>query len=157
MTTVGYASTQDFTRRGYAAVPLSRHMPTIVIQAMLVLGLGGWLLLAPPAEGMMMLVPLSPSAARELPALALRDGTRLVAVGTTPGSLIVYGRARESRGPAACARHSDDGEPAGRLQHEVRCMTELDELRRRGIWLIMIAGLGGRRRARRARGRTRPA
>jgi len=71
--------------------PAPRGVLTASIQALLVFGLGGWLLLAPPAEGMMMLVPLSASAARALPALALRDGTLLVATGPTSGSLLVYG------------------------------------------------------------------
>ena len=69
-----------------------RGLSIAAIQGLLVVGLCGWLLLAPPAQGMMMLVPLSPAAARALPALALHDGTRLVATGPLPGSLLVYAR-----------------------------------------------------------------
>jgi hypothetical protein len=52
----------------------------------------GLLALTPPAEGEMMLVPLTAHAAQALPAWALRNGTRLIATGPLPGSLLVYGR-----------------------------------------------------------------
>jgi hypothetical protein len=52
----------------------------------------GWLLLAPPARGQILLVPLTHVAATHLPALALRGDTRLIAAGPFPGSLVVEGR-----------------------------------------------------------------
>jgi hypothetical protein len=51
----------------------------------------GALLLAPPAHGRMMLVPLTPAAARALPAAIFDGNTRLIASGTLPGSLVVEG------------------------------------------------------------------
>jgi hypothetical protein len=51
-----------------------------------------WLLLVPPARGEMLLVPLTSGAARELPADAIRGGTKLIAAGPTRGSLVVEGR-----------------------------------------------------------------
>jgi hypothetical protein len=56
------------------------------------------LMLMPPTEGQIMLVPLTPAAARTLPALALRHGTRLIATGPLPGSLVVYGRRADLAG-----------------------------------------------------------
>jgi hypothetical protein len=47
--------------------------------------------LAPPANGQVLLIPLTTSAATELPALALRDGTQLIGRGRLPGSLVVRG------------------------------------------------------------------
>jgi hypothetical protein len=91
MTMVGSDNKQKRARGGHSVAGFPR-VSAVAAQAMLVLGLGGWLLLAPPSEGMMMLVPLSPAAARALPSLALRDDTRLVAAGSIPGSLLVYGR-----------------------------------------------------------------
>ncbi|MDH7640904.1 hypothetical protein [Sphingomonas oryzagri] len=52
----------------------------------------GWLLLAPPAQGQMLLVPLTGTAIQSLPARALHGETRLIGTGPTPGSLIVEGR-----------------------------------------------------------------
>ncbi|WP_454884826.1 hypothetical protein [Sphingomonas oryzagri] len=52
----------------------------------------GWLLLAPPARGQMLLVPLTGSASQSLPARALHGETRLIGAGPTPGSLVVEGR-----------------------------------------------------------------
>lgn len=47
-------------------------------------------LLAPPTRGMKMLVPLTPDAARALPALAVANDNMLMAIGPLPGSLLVY-------------------------------------------------------------------
>jgi len=52
----------------------------------------GWLLLAPPARGQMLLVPLTHAAGQHLPGLAIRGDTRLIAPGPLPGSLVVEGR-----------------------------------------------------------------
>lgn len=52
----------------------------------------GWLLLAPPARGQMLLVPLTHAAGERLPGLAIRGDTRLIAAGPLPGSLVVEGR-----------------------------------------------------------------
>jgi len=52
----------------------------------------GWLLLAPPAHGQMLLVPLTHAASQSLPGLAIRGDTRLIATGPLPGSLVVEGR-----------------------------------------------------------------
>ena len=51
----------------------------------------GWLLLAPPARGQMLLVPLTRVASERLPALAIRGDTRLIATGPLPGSIVVEG------------------------------------------------------------------
>lgn len=48
--------------------------------------------LAPPADGQMLLIPLTAAAAARLPALALQDGTQLIARGRITGSLVVRGR-----------------------------------------------------------------
>ena len=52
----------------------------------------GWLLLAPPAHGPMLLVPLTHAASARLPGLAIHGDTRLLAAGPLPGSLVVDGR-----------------------------------------------------------------
>jgi hypothetical protein len=52
----------------------------------------GWLLLAPPVRGEMLLIPLTGKASAELPAIAIRGETRLIGVGPLPGSLVVDGR-----------------------------------------------------------------
>lgn len=65
---------------------------TIGLQATLAAVVMSWLLVVPPAQGRMMLVPLDGRASAALPALALHGETRLVATGPIPGSLIVYGR-----------------------------------------------------------------
>jgi hypothetical protein len=52
----------------------------------------GWLLLAPPARGQMLLVPLTRAASERLPGLAIHGDTRLIAAGPLPGSMVVEGR-----------------------------------------------------------------
>lgn len=53
------------------------------------------LALAPPVEGRILLLPLTPGSADRLAARAIATGARLVSVGPTAGSLIVAGpRAR---------------------------------------------------------------
>jgi hypothetical protein len=63
------------------------------IAAQFVLAVGGLLtlLLAPPANGAMLLIPMTAHAATRLPALALEGDTTLIARGPLPGSLIVRG------------------------------------------------------------------
>lgn len=63
-----------------------------IAQTLIVFGGVGGVLLAPPANGQMMLLPLTPAAARALPALGLRDGRDLIATGPLPGSLLVEGQ-----------------------------------------------------------------
>jgi hypothetical protein len=63
----------------------------IGLQIALALSAAGALLLAPPAHGQMLLVPLTPAAAHALPAEILDGNTRLVATGVLPGSLIIEG------------------------------------------------------------------
>jgi hypothetical protein len=79
--------------RSTPGLPLS-----FVAQATIALPLVGGLLLAPPAEGSMMLVPLTPAAAQALPSLALTGETKLVSSGPLPGSLLVYGRRADLAG-----------------------------------------------------------
>lgn len=62
----------------------------LIMQAVVALAGAAWLFVVPPAEGMMMLVPLGRQAARSLPALALRGDVRLVGTGPVPGSLLVW-------------------------------------------------------------------
>lgn len=45
----------------------------------------------PPAQGNMLLVPLGPAAGRQMAALAVGNGARLVQAGPLPSSLIVSG------------------------------------------------------------------
>ena len=52
----------------------------------------GGLLMAPPTQGQMLLVPLTQAASERLPALAVHGDTRLIAAGPLPGSLVVEGR-----------------------------------------------------------------
>lgn len=89
------------TKRGANPGALARWWPAIAQIALAIGGLG-WLLLAPPAYGAIMLVPLTPAAAAGLPALALQGEARLIAAGPLPGSLIVEG-ARGRLAPAALA------------------------------------------------------
>jgi hypothetical protein len=49
-------------------------------------------LIAPPARGVMLLVPLTHTASAALPRLVFRGDTRLIGQGAIPGSLVVYGR-----------------------------------------------------------------
>lgn len=72
----------------------------LLVQLLLVAG-AGLLIIAPPASGAMMLVPLGPQAANALPLLALVGDVRLLARGPLPGSLLVYG----SRRARALLRH----------------------------------------------------
>ena len=80
-------------KRSTLRLPLS-----FLAQATIALSLVGGLLLAPPAEGAMMLVPLTPGAARALPSLALTRDTKLVSSGPLPGSLLVYARRADLAG-----------------------------------------------------------
>ncbi len=65
----------------------------LLVQLLLVAG-AGLLIIAPPSNGAMMLVPLGPQAANALPLLALVGDVRLLARGPLPGSLLVYGSRR---------------------------------------------------------------
>lgn len=76
----------------------TRHFPLIAQIGIGILSLT-WLLVAPPPVGAMMLVPLSPAAARALPQAALNGDTRLLGSGTLPGSLVVRGRRAALLGP----------------------------------------------------------
>jgi hypothetical protein len=67
----------------------------VYIQAMVALVGVLALVAAPPATGMMLLVPLSSQAAAALPSAVVRGNTRLVAQGPFPGSLVVYGSRQE--------------------------------------------------------------
>lgn len=70
--------------------PAPRLLWSLWAQVAIALPLVGGLLVAPPAEGAMMLIPLTPAAARALPALALDGHARLISTGPLPGSLVVY-------------------------------------------------------------------
>lgn len=58
----------------------------------------GWLLLAPPASGQIMLLPLTPHAVQLLPAAVLHGETRLIGPGPLPGSLLVEARRADLAG-----------------------------------------------------------
>jgi hypothetical protein len=49
------------------------------------------MLLAPPASGEVLLVPLTATGAARMPALATTDGTRMIARGPVAGSIVVRG------------------------------------------------------------------
>lgn len=70
---------------------LGRLAP-LIAQASIAVGALGTLLLSPPHEGQMTLLPLTDEAARALPGLALGDTGRLVARGPYEGALVVSGR-----------------------------------------------------------------
>jgi hypothetical protein len=78
------------TSRSSADAP--GRVRAVHVQLLATLPAIAWLLLGPPAQGMMMLVPLNAHAAQALPGLVVHGETRLVAAGPLPGSLIVYGR-----------------------------------------------------------------
>ncbi|PCD03094.1 hypothetical protein COC42_01320 [Sphingomonas spermidinifaciens] len=63
----------------------------VAAQCMLAIGGIGSLLLAPPAKGPLLIVPVAGSSVGALNA-AIGAGARLVGKGTVPGSLIVEGR-----------------------------------------------------------------
>lgn len=73
-----------------------RPLPFLLAaQLSLVVGGGGTLLLAPPAEGAMLMIPLNQDARHGLAGRALAHGGRLIAQGSVPGSFVVHGeRAR---------------------------------------------------------------
>ena len=71
------------------------------------------LALAPPARGMIMLVPLAGNDDGAAARLALGKGARLIGAGTLPGSLVVYGEARALAGPALAAGMVAVRGPAG--------------------------------------------
>lgn len=82
---------------------MERSLPrlpwSLFVQVAIALPLVGGLLLTPPVEGAMILVPLTPAAARALPALAFTGRTKLVSAGALAGSLVVYGRRAGLAGP----------------------------------------------------------
>ncbi|WP_294260018.1 hypothetical protein [uncultured Sphingomonas sp.] len=63
----------------------------VAAQCLLVIGGIGALLLAPPAEGALLIVPVAGSGVGALNA-AIGAGARLVGEGALPGSLVVEGR-----------------------------------------------------------------
>jgi hypothetical protein len=60
------------------------HICAIPLAAMI-------LIVAPPAQGRMLLVPLTLQARHDLPRLAINSGAALVGPGFAPGSLVVSG------------------------------------------------------------------
>jgi hypothetical protein len=75
----------------------SRHMGVGLMTGQLAVAIMalGWLLLAPPASGQMLLVPLTEAARLHLAARAIQGETRLVGSGPLRGSLVVEGRRAE--------------------------------------------------------------
>src|SRR5688572_8282846 len=55
--------------------------------------------LAPPTEGMMLLMPLAPSEPDAVAAVAVANGARLVELGPIFGSVVVWGRSGDLEGP----------------------------------------------------------
>ena len=62
------------------------------------------LVFLPPAQGRMLLVPLTPTAAHRLVGFALDRDALLVASGPVPGSLVVEGRRRDLLGSGLARR-----------------------------------------------------
>ena len=62
-----------------------------LLQGVVAVAALGILLLAPPRDGQMTLLPLNPAAAHELPTLALSADTRLIGRGPYDGALVVTG------------------------------------------------------------------
>lgn len=58
---------------------------------------------APPAEGRMLLVPVTDAAARRIVPLLIHHGGTIVAAGPIAGSLVVDGTRADLLGPAARA------------------------------------------------------
>lgn len=75
-----------------------RWLPLMVQSFLVLCGLGG-LYAAPPAQGRMLLVPLSAQGRATLAAVAIDHGARLVAAGPWAGSLLVDGRRDRLAGP----------------------------------------------------------
>jgi len=71
----------------------------LLIQLLAIAGAVGTMAAAPPAYGRMMLVPISPGAARGMVAMAIDRGAALVGPGPWPGSLVIEGR-RAALSPA---------------------------------------------------------
>lgn len=75
------------------------------VRTSVVLQVGGtltaFLLLAaiPPADGRMLILPVSPGSAAGLPALAVAGGARLMGRGPLAGSLVVWGERSRLSGP----------------------------------------------------------
>jgi hypothetical protein len=78
--------------------PVQGARRTIALQVAIAATTLGWLLLAPPVRGQIILVPLTAGAARTLPATAIHGDTRLIGTGPLPGSLLVEGRSADFSG-----------------------------------------------------------
>jgi hypothetical protein len=78
--------------------PVQGARRTIALQVAIAATALGWLLLAPPAQGQIILVPLTTDAARALPAVAIHGDIRLIGSGPIPGSLLVEGRSADFSG-----------------------------------------------------------
>lgn len=70
-----------------------------VAQGAAVVALLGGSLLVPPADGAMLLVPLTPARTATIVDLALDHGARVGGLGPLPGSLIVRGERARLFGP----------------------------------------------------------
>jgi hypothetical protein len=68
-----------------------RGVRLIAVQMMVCVLAGTVALFAPPTSGEMLLLPVTPSAAGHLPAIATIDGMRLIGRGPVKGSLLVRG------------------------------------------------------------------
>ncbi len=66
----------------------------LLLTAQLVLATGGigWLMLRPPEEGAMLMIPLTDDARTGLPQRVIDRGGQLLRMGMFPGSLVVHGR-----------------------------------------------------------------
>ncbi|MBK2451639.1 hypothetical protein [Escherichia coli] len=69
----------------------------LTAQLLLATGGVGWLTLRPPAEGAMLMIPLSQDARTALPQSVIDRGGQLLRMGAFPGSFVVHGR-RDAKG-----------------------------------------------------------
>jgi len=86
-----------------SARPSAFRRTLVVGQILGVLGVFALVALAPPAQGTMLLVPISGQSESRIVAIALAQGATLVARGPLPSSVIVYGKRASLLGPLSRA------------------------------------------------------
>lgn len=93
----------------------------LLLTAQLLLATGGvgWLTLRPPAEGAMLMIPLSQDARTALPQSVIDRGGQLLRMGAFPGSFVVHGRRDALARPDMMLIAADEA-LCGRLKKDAR-------------------------------------
>jgi len=86
-----------------SARPSAFRRSLVVGQILAALGIFALIALAPPAQGTMLLVPISGQSESRIVAIALAQGATLVERGPLPSSVIVYGERASLLGPLSRA------------------------------------------------------